>query len=294
MAPNTDHNPVANQFQGHCLALNTDYNHVVTAQALAFTPDQYQQLLSLIGVHQTSTVQEPHMINVVSLPSNAVAVAGAVSLPSNAVAGAGATNHIVCSMNLLTSFTAISHTVVELPNGEAALVTHVGTLKLSSHITLTNVLCVPFFSFNLISVSALTHSQPLYLVFLSNYCFIQDLICWNTIGMGQMHDGLYLLQGSSLSKASKSLDDFLLKNKFNSFTAFSSFVSHANLYSLWHSRLGHPSNMKLHSLGHLFPFLQNCCTKDCIVCPLTKQKRLPIPFDNKRAVHSFDLVHIDV
>ena len=109
-----------------------------------------------------------------------------------------------------------------------------------------------------------------------------------------MHDGLYLLQGSSLSKASKSLDDFLLKNKFSSFTAFSSFVSHANLYSLWHSRLGHPSNMKLHSLGHLFPFLQNCCTKDCIVCPLAKQKRLPIPFDNKRAVHSFDLVHIDV
>ena len=87
-----------------------------------------------------------------------------------------------------------------------------------------------------------------------------------------MHDGLYLLQGSSISKASKSLDDFLLKNKFNSFTAFSSSVSPANLYSLWHSRLGHPSNMKLHSLGYLFPFLQNCCTKDCIVCPLAKQK----------------------
>ena len=150
--------------------------------------------------------------------------------------------------------------------------THVGTLKLSSHITLTNVLCVPSFSFNLISVSALTHSQPLCLVFLSNYCFIQNLICWNMIGMGKMHNGLYLLQGSSLSKASKSLDDFILKNKFSSFTAFSSSISHANLYSLWHSRLGHPSNMKLHSLGYLFPFLQNCCTKDCIVCPLAKQK----------------------
>ena len=60
-------------------------------------------------------------------------------------------------MHLLTSFTAISYTVVKLPNGEAALMTHVGTLKLSSHITLTNVLCVPSFSFNLISVSALTH-----------------------------------------------------------------------------------------------------------------------------------------
>ena len=55
------------------MALNTDYNHVVTAQAPAFTLDQYQQLLSLIGVHQTSKVQEPHMVNAVSLPSNAIA-----------------------------------------------------------------------------------------------------------------------------------------------------------------------------------------------------------------------------
>ena len=249
------------------------------------------------------------MVNAVSLPSNVVA--GTVSCSPHSVFFAkvvnrkafgvetwvidtGATDHIVCSMHLLTSFTAISHTMVELPNGEAALVTHVGTIKLSSHITLTNVLCVPFFSFNLISVSALTHSQPLCLVFLSNYYFIQDLTCWNTIGMGKMHDGLYLLQGSSLSKASKSLDDFLLRHKFSSFTAFSSSVSHANLYSLWHSGLGHPSNMKLHSLVHLFPFLQNCCTKDYTVCPLAKQKRLPFPFDNKRAVHSFDLVHMDV
>ena len=188
--------------------------------------------------------------------------------------------------------TAISHIVVELPN--AALVTYVGTIKHSPHITLTNVLCVPSFSFNLISISALTHSHPLCLVFLSTYCFIQDLICWNTIGMGQMHDGLYLLQGSSLSIASKSLDEFLLKHKFKSFIAFSSSVSYANLYSLWHSRLGHPSDVKLHSLSHLFPFLQNCCTKDCNVCILAKQKRLPFPFYNKRAIHSFDLVHMDV
>ena len=61
--------------------------------------------------------------------------------------------------------TAISHIVVELPN--AALVTYVGTIKHSPHITLTNVLCVPSFSFNLISISALTHSQPFCLVFLS-------------------------------------------------------------------------------------------------------------------------------
>ena len=187
------------------------------------------------------------MVNAISLPSNAVA--GTISCSPHSiflakvvnrkafgvetwVIDTGATDHIVCSMHLLTSFTAISHTVIELPDREAALVTHVGTIKLSSHITLTNVLCVPSFSFNLIFVSALTHSHPFCLVFLSNYYFIQDLTYWNTIGMGKMHDGLYLLQGSSLSKISKSFDDFLLRHKFSSFTAFSSSISYANLYSL--------------------------------------------------------------
>ena len=214
---------MANQFQGHCLVPNTDYNHAATTQAPAFTLDQYQQLLSLIGVHQPSTVQESHMANAISLASNVVA--GIVSCSPHSVFSAkvvnrkafgietwvmdtGAIDHIVCFKHLLTSFTAISHTVVELPNGEAVLVTHVGTIKLSSHITLTNVLCVPSFSFNLISVSALTHSQPLCVVFLSTYYFIQALTCWNTIGMGKMHDGLYLLQASSLSKLPSLLMNF--------------------------------------------------------------------------------------
>ena len=105
----------------------------------------------------------------------------------------GASDHIVCSIQLMTSYTEISHTMVELPNGEAALVTHIGTIQLSSHITLKNVLFVPSFTFNLLSVSALTKSQSVCLVFLSQFCFMQDLTCWSMIGMGKMHDGLYLL-----------------------------------------------------------------------------------------------------
>ena len=104
-------------------------------------------------------------------------------------------------MQLLTSYTEISYTMVELPNGEAAVVTHIGTIQLSPHITLTNVHRVPYFTFNLLSVSALTKSQPICLIFLSKLCFIQDLTCWSTIGMGKMQDGLYLLQDSSLFQA---------------------------------------------------------------------------------------------
>ena len=83
-----------------------------------------------------------------------------------------ATDHFVCSVDLLTSITATMQSLVQLPNGESAQVTHIGTVVLSSSLTLTNVLCVPLFSFNLSSVSTLTLSQPYCLVFLSTYCFI--------------------------------------------------------------------------------------------------------------------------
>ena len=210
------------------------------------------------------------------------------------VINTGATDHIVCFVDLLTSITAISHTMVQLPNGEAAIVTHVGTVQLSSHITLTNVLCVPSVSFNLLSVISMTKTQPLRLIFLSAYCFIQDLTNWSTFGVGQMFDGLYLLQQSSLLLVSTSLVDFLSKHKIGSFTAFSSNNHHNKLYSLWHSRLGHPSDVKLQSLSNVFPFLQNCCTKQCTVCPLAKQKGLPFPFNNKMCDFPFDLVYMDV
>ena len=65
----------------------------------------------------------------------------------------GATDHFVCSVDLLTSITTTIQSLVHLPNGESTQVTHIGTIVLSPSLTLTNVLCVPSFSFNLLSLS---------------------------------------------------------------------------------------------------------------------------------------------
>ena len=139
-------------------------HNVVTTYAPSFTLDQYQQLLALIGTllssfQHNSTGQEHHMANIVGFPNNIVAgmflnlkhsvfstqIVNREAYNMKAwVIDIGVTDHIVCSMDLLTSIIAISHTMVQLPNGEAAIVTHVGSVQLSSYITLTNVLCVPF------------------------------------------------------------------------------------------------------------------------------------------------------
>ena len=190
--------------QGNALAGVTDFaSSMAASQAPAFTHDQYQRLLTLIGscsTQQPPKGQELHVANTVACPSNVVAgnsinfkhsVLSAKIVNRRAydlhtwVIDTGASDHIVCSIQLLTSYTEISHTIVELPNGEAAIVTHIGTIQPSSHITLTIVLCVPSFTFNLLSVSALTKSQPICLVFLSKFYFLQDLTCWSTIGMGK-------------------------------------------------------------------------------------------------------------
>ena len=88
-----------------------------------------------------------------------------------------ATNHIVWSMYLLTTITTTTtQSMVELPNEETTKVTYVGIVMLSSFHTLTNVLCVPSFTFNLLFVSTITQSQPYCLVFLSAYCFNRTLL----------------------------------------------------------------------------------------------------------------------
>ena len=75
--------------------------------------------------------------------------------------------HIACSISLFQSYIVVSHCVVELPNGESTHVTHIGIVKLSNSLTLEHVLCVPSFSFNLVSVNQLIQRLPFCLVFLS-------------------------------------------------------------------------------------------------------------------------------
>ena len=66
-------------------------------------------------------------------------------------------------------------------------------------LNLHGVLYVPSFTFNLIFVTQLTKTIFCCLIFLGSYCFIQNLVHWNTIGLGRESRGLYLLQQHTLS-----------------------------------------------------------------------------------------------
>jgi hypothetical protein len=88
------------------------------------------------------------------------------SAPNSWIIDIGASDHMICSLSLLTTITAEISTQVKLHNGKFATVTHIGTIQLSTHLILTNVLYIPSFSYNLLSVSKLTHSLACCFLFL--------------------------------------------------------------------------------------------------------------------------------
>jgi hypothetical protein len=65
----------------------------------------------------------------------------------------GAIDHMVCSLSIFTSITAIVSTHVKLPNDTTVSITHIGTINISESLTLIEVLFILSFTFNLIFVS---------------------------------------------------------------------------------------------------------------------------------------------
>ena len=114
------------------------------------------------------------------------------------------------------------------------------------------MLCIPSFSFNLISISKLTQSSSCCCIFLSKFCLIQDLQLWKMIGLGKKKGGLYTLQRQSAASLPASISDVLEKlSRFSSF-CFNSCTSDVGKTSLWHCRLGHPSPQILVLLQSLY------------------------------------------
>jgi len=193
----------------------------------------------------------------------------------------GATDHMICSISYFSSITAMVNSFVKLPNGQLAKVTHIGTVQLSVHLVLTNVLCIPSFSFNLISASKLTKNSQCCLIFLDKFCFIQSMSTWLTIGLGKERAGLFYLQHNSDSSLPHG-------------SSFSATSIKAASTDVWHYRLGHPSQSRLALLHTLLPVSCSNSNNICAVCPLAKQRKLPFPVSQSSSLSPFDLIHCDI
>jgi len=167
-----------------------------------------------------------------------------------------------------------------LPNNSHVLATHAGTVKFTEHLMFFNVLYIPEFSFNLISVQRLIGDFDCELIFSCKSCQIQDKGTSKMIGRAELNKDLYYLQHFSGNSNQVFVNNVLQYKGLDS--------------DMWHFRLGHPSNRILDILCKKFPYIRADSKHICDVFHFTKQHKLPYQLSNSSTATAFSLIHVDI
>lgn len=90
----------------------------------------------------------------------------------------GASSHVTSNLNCLGDYQPYHGSeTLQIGNGEGLLITHLGTSNIdtdSVNLLLTNVLCVPGITKNLLSISQLLRDNPITVEFNASHCYIKD------------------------------------------------------------------------------------------------------------------------
>ncbi|KAK4382735.1 Retrovirus-related Pol polyprotein from transposon RE2 [Sesamum angolense] len=196
----------------------------------------------------------------------------------------GATNHMCASACILTNVSPLPNpTSVHLPDGNTQSVTHTGSALLHSSLALTDVLLVPSFKFNLLSVSKLCSSSSINVLFCSSHCLFQDQKNNRILAVGKQKGNLYFLDTSSFDSA-----------VINSYIIIGIIVLHPKfVIDLCGTTGWSPFSIVLQHIPEI-KHLTETQPNDCCICPLAKQHRLSFPSSITRSKHMFELIHTDV
>ncbi|KAL0395458.1 UNVERIFIED_CONTAM: Retrovirus-related Pol polyprotein from transposon RE1 [Sesamum latifolium] len=192
----------------------------------------------------------------------------------------GATNHmcgdIVAFHSLNTLITPIT---ITLPDNSVTQATQSGTIHLSVSLVLKNVLLVPSFKFNLLSVSQLCRFNSVCFLFLTSKCILQDLKTKHVLAIGKQVGRLYYLD----------------RNSFVSIPISHCNASHiacsssSSMYTLWHQRLGHPN---LSVLSHISVLQLNDINKDTAKGKVEWENTVAEELNALEQNHTWDLVDL--
>ena len=142
----------------------------------------------------------------------------------------GAFSHMTGTSSLLSSYHPTpSHPPITIADGICPVQGR-GTTHVTPSLSLHQIIYVPGFPINLLSISAITCALPCTVTFFPFYCIFHDLYTGQRIGLGRENgQGIYELVADEPSSGLQAL--------FVTSTATSSL--------LWHRRLGHPCFDKL-------------------------------------------------
>ncbi|WVZ03156.1 hypothetical protein V8G54_023962 [Vigna mungo] len=167
------------------------------------TKQQYQSIMDLIN-STTATTPTPQFGSMTSNspdPGKTILTfdfAAATSI-TTWILDSGATDHVVSSLKYFHSYDPIKPVTINLPNGITTNANHKGTIKLCDTICLADVLYIPDFSYNLISISKMVLHNNVYVTFTNSQCFIQESTTNHKIGPADLHAGLYVPHSHNLT-----------------------------------------------------------------------------------------------
>ncbi|KAJ4761435.1 hypothetical protein LUZ62_071810 [Rhynchospora pubera] len=191
----------------------------------------------------------------------------------------GATNHVTSDLNNLSSFFPYQGSDnLQIGNGMGLSISHVGSTSFTlsnCSIQLNDILHVPNFSKNLISLSRLLHDNPSLIInFSSSSCTIKDLPTMTTLLQVHSVNGLFYLQLSNHNPQA--------------------YLGARVSPNIWHARLGHPSTST--TLDVLHSNKLPCTSKNiafCNNCAIAKAHKLPFSISSSIASSPLQIVHSD-
>lgn len=194
----------------------------------------------------------------------------------------GASDHICSNLEYFIDYTPIKdpHKHIIIPDGRQIHVLNIGSIQLTNDILLKNVLHIPDFQFNLLTIHKLCTDMHCKITFTHNGCFLQGQTGPSML-LGRLQGGLYNVVDVS-AQSVKSIPSSV------------ACLSTIDKAKLWHLRLGH---LPFSQINHLLPDCHvKACSLDivCQVCPAAKQSRKPFPTSSIKTTKPFELLHVDV
>ncbi|KAJ3691742.1 hypothetical protein LUZ61_020906 [Rhynchospora tenuis] len=195
------------------------------------------------------------------------------------VLDSGASSHVTNDFNNLSTFFAYTGMdTLKLGSGTGMAISHIGSTHFNlsgTTVTLSDILVVPNFSTNLISISKLLQDNPqLCINFTASSCIFKVLHTKTNLHEVLCKNGLYLLDLNYSPQA---------------------FFGIRAPASVWHARLGHPSNSTTKQI--LQSFSLPCDSNKlsfCSDCAQSKAHVLPFSSSSSISTSPLQLVHSDV
>ncbi|XP_019262147.1 PREDICTED: uncharacterized protein LOC109239985 [Nicotiana attenuata] len=279
---------------------------------------QYAQLISLL--QQTHTTYSGPPLNTLSsasfagtlLPKNVVYSFSSSLLSksdsSTWIVDSGASDHMTSNKEYLINITPLPiHFLVSLPNGYKVKVTCTGSFALTKSIILHNVLYLPSFKHNVISVHKITEPFDCMVQFTRISCIIQGPSLKKPLDLGKLDNDLYKFVWEQSSQLQQPLTNVSNSSNFSSLCNSSSFSSSSvhkdsaicnkvamnKMDVVWHNRLAHVPFVRMKSISEISSTISSNQSFPCTICPMARQTRLPFPESSIHTSKPFQLIHVD-